>query len=182
MASRGSDISPSLSLVASLALDLGTQTCVYQLVLTNGLKPTGSRGDTRAPEANHRFMPRGVLGLVSLNRYGVHSTILFYLSSARRRPYPVSCCCCCRVLFLRRRLVRSRYKPVCRTLGTVVVPGDPLYQLVVLLSSFILTLNLTVFREETPRIDVFQGPTAFSAAGYRVRTFSHVSYSYQFWS
>ena len=80
-------------------------------------------------------------------------------STATKQPAVSPACCllcpvsCCRVLFLRRRLVRSRYKPVCRTLGAVVVPGDPLYQLVVLLCSSILTLCLD-FSGGQPRVDV----------------------------
>ena len=50
--------------------------------------------------------------------------------------------------------------PVCRSLGAVVVPGGPLYQLVVLLCSSILTLCLGLFREDNHEL-MFPGTDRF---------------------
>ena len=131
-----------------LALDLGKPK------FKNGFRPTGSRGELQVLglEANYRF-------LVSCRRTGTASNHSFYPTPACCRPYPVSCCCY-RVLFLRRRFVRSRHMPVCRSLGAVVVPGGPLYQLVVLLWSSILTLRPGLFREDNHEL-MFPGTDRF---------------------
>ena len=145
-------------------------------MVNTGLIPGGKAGSPRFPCAFWHVLfdrpvgplsqpgirtpgrPNGSRVVEQVRRTGTASNHPFILPACRR-PCPVSCCCY-RVLFLRRRFVRPRHMPVCRSLGAVVVPGGPLYQLVVLLCSSILTLCLGLFREDNHEL-MFPGTDRF---------------------